>query len=206
MTLKSAEFAISVAHAAQLPQDELPQVAFCGRSNVGKSSLINSLLNRRHLAKTSNTPGKTRLLNFFRITLAESVHKPFYFVDLPGYGYAKVSQSEREEWRRLIESYLAERPQLCGVIALIDSRHGPLESDLELLAWLAHVRQRVVVVATKADKLSNKQRAERQHEIIAALRHLPTFDLIFYSSITALGKKELWQQIREFVVQGNNTE
>jgi len=201
MTIKNAEFALSVASAAQLPRDDLPQVAFCGRSNVGKSSLINSLLNRRGLAKTSNTPGKTRLLNFFRITPSESIHQPFYFVDLPGYGYAKVSQSEREEWRRLIESYLAKRPQLCGVIALIDSRHGPLESDLDLLAWLAHVRQRVVVAATKADKLSNKQRAERQREIVAALQHLPAFDLIFYSSITALGKKELWQQIANFILR-----
>jgi len=201
MTIKNAEFILSVASAAQLPQDDLPQIAFCGRSNVGKSSLINSLLNRRGLAKTSNSPGKTRLLNFFRITPAESIYKPFYFVDLPGYGYAKVSQSEREEWRKLIESYLEKRPQLCGVIALIDSRHGPLESDLDLLAWLAHVRQRVVVVATKADKLSNKQRAERQREIAAALRHLPAFDLIFFSAMAALGKKELWQQIKEFVAR-----
>jgi GTP-binding protein len=201
MTIKNAEFALSVASAAQLPQDDLPQVAFCGRSNVGKSSLINSLLNRRGLAKTSNTPGKTRLLNFFRLTPAESFLKPFYFVDLPGYGYAKVSQSEREEWRKLIESYLEKRPQLCGAIALIDSRHGPLKNDLDLLAWLAQVRQRVVVVATKADKLSNQQRAERQREIVMALRHLPARELIFYSSITALGKKELWQQIKEFVVR-----
>jgi GTP-binding protein len=199
MIIKSAEFAISVAHAAQLPQDDLPQVAFCGRSNVGKSSLINSLLNRRGLAKTSNTPGKTRLLNFFRVTPAESIYQPLYFVDLPGYGYAKVSQSEREEWRQLIESYLSKSPSLCGVIALIDSRHGPLESDLDLLAWLAHVCQRVVVVATKADKLSNQQRAARQREITAAFRHLPESVLIFYSAITSLGKKELWQQIKAFV-------
>ncbi len=203
MNIKNAEFTISVASAAQLPQDGLLQVAFCGRSNVGKSSLINSLLNRRGLAKTSNTPGKTRLLNFFRITPAESMYQPFYFVDLPGYGYAKVSQSEREEWRQLIESYLEKRSQLCGALALIDSRHGPHASDLDLLAWLAHARQRVVVVATKADKLSNQQRAVRQREIVAALQHLPAFNFIFYSAMTALGKKELWQQIREFVARQN---
>jgi len=201
MTIKQAEFAMSVAHAAQLPKDNLPQIAFCGRSNVGKSSLINSLLNRRHLAKTSNTPGKTRLLNFFRLTPSESPIQPFYFVDLPGYGYAKVSQSEREQWRQLIESYLEKSDKLCGIISLIDSRHGPLESDLELLSWLAHLRQRIVVVATKADKLSNKQRAEQQREISTSLRHLPTRGLIFYSSITALGRKELWQQINEFVAR-----
>jgi GTP-binding protein len=204
MTMKQAEFALSVAHAPQLPQDNLPQIAFCGRSNVGKSSLINSLLNRRHLAKTSNTPGKTRLLNFFRLTPAESPQHPFYFVDLPGYGYAKVSQTEREHWRRLIENYLEKSAQLRGVVALIDSRHGPLESDLELLTWLSHLRQRVVVVATKADKLSNKQRTERQREITSALGHLPVVNLIFYSSLTGLGKKELWQGIKEFVVRGNN--
>jgi GTP-binding protein len=199
MVIKDAAFAMSVAHAAQLPKDGLPQIAFCGRSNVGKSSLINSLLNRRHLAKTSNSPGKTRLLNFFRLTPAESSHRPFYFVDLPGYGFAKVSQTEREYWRRLIESYFQTSKQICGVISLIDSRHGPVESDLELLAWLAELRQRVVVVATKADKLSNKQRAERKREIAASLSHLPIVEVMFYSSVTALGRKELWQRVNELV-------
>jgi len=205
MLIKQAEFSISVANVSQLPQDGLSQIAFCGRSNVGKSSLINSLLNRRHLAKTSKTPGKTRLLNFFRITPADSPNRPFYFVDLPGYGYAKVSRDEREQWRKLIESYIKKTQPLGGVIALIDSRHGPLESDLELLAWLANLRQRVVVVATKADKLSNKQRATRRREIATALHHLPILGLIFYSSMTVLGKKELWQQIQELAVRSNNT-
>lgn len=204
MTIKHAEFILSAASAAQLPRDGLPQIAFCGRSNVGKSSLINSLLNRRGLAKTSNTPGKTRLLNFFRMTPAGSLYPPFYFVDLPGYGYAKVSQNEREEWRRLIESYLEKNAKLSGVLALIDSRHGPQESDLDLLAWLSHVRRPVAVVATKADKLSNSQRNQRQHEITAALQPLPVSNLIFYSAITALGRKELWQQIQRFV-EGENT-
>lgn len=199
MNLKNAEFVMSVAQAAQWPKDDLPQIAFCGRSNVGKSSLINSLLNRRGLAKTSNTPGKTRLLNFFRITPAEPFHQSFYFVDLPGYGFAKVSQSEREQWRQLIESYLAKNERLRGVIALIDSRHGPMASDMELLTWLAHVRQRVIVVATKADKLSNQQREQRRREIVAVLQHLPKSELILYSAVNALGKKELWQQIQAFV-------
>jgi GTP-binding protein len=198
MNIKGAEFAISAAHAAQLPKDGLAQIAFCGRSNVGKSSLINSLLNRRNLAKTSNAPGKTRLLNFFRIVSAEP-NRTFYFVDFPGYGYAKVSQQEREHWRELIENYFQKSQNLRGVIALIDSRHGPLESDLELLAWLADLRQRVVVVATKADKLSNKQRAEREREIKASFSHLPIAGMVFYSSITALGRRELWRYVSEFV-------
>lgn len=199
MLIQQAEFAFSVAHAAQLPKDDLPQIAFCGRSNVGKSSLINSLLHRRNLAKTSNTPGKTRLLNFFRITPSESSNHPFYFVDLPGYGYAKVSHQDREQWRQLIENYFQKSQQLCGIILLIDSRHGPLESDLELLAWLADLRQRVVVVATKADKLSNKQRAERQREISARIAPLPVAGFMFYSAVTALGRKELWQYVNEFI-------
>jgi GTP-binding protein len=198
MIIKNAEFAISVAHAAQWPKDGVPQIAFCGRSNVGKSTLINSLLHRQHLAKISNAPGKTRLLNFFRVIAAES-NLPFYFVDLPGYGYAKVSQQERERWRELIESYFQKSKDLRGVIALIDSRHGPLESDLELLAWLVDLRQRVVVVATKADKLSSKQRAEKEREIKAGLSHLPIAGMVFYSSLTALGRKELWRYVREFV-------
>jgi GTP-binding protein len=198
MTIKQAEFSASVSHISQLPKDDLPQIAFCGRSNVGKSSLINSLLHRQNLAKTSKTPGKTRLLNFFRI-VPESPCPPFYFVDLPGYGYAKVSQSERGQWRKLIESYFEKSEKLCGVMALIDSRHGPAESDVELLTWLAHLRQRVVVVATKADKLSNQQRAERQREIAASLSHLPIVCVMFYSSVTALGKQELWQCVNEFV-------
>jgi len=199
LIIKDAEFALSVARAAQLPQDGLPQIAFCGRSNVGKSSLINSLLNRRHLAKTSNTPGKTRLLNFFRLTPAAPSTPPFYFVDLPGYGYAKVSHADREQWRKLIEDYFKTSRQLRGVMALIDSRHGPLESDLDLLAWLADLRQRVVVVATKADKLSNKQRAERKREIVASLGHLTIAGLLFYSATTSLGKKELWQAVNALV-------
>jgi len=199
LIIKEAEFAMSVAHAAQLPQDGLPQIAFCGRSNVGKSSLINSLLNRRHLAKTSNTPGKTRLLNFFRLTPAASSTPPFYFVDFPGYGYAKAPHTEREQWRRLIEGYFKTSRQLRGVMALIDSRHGPLQSDLDLLAWLADLRQRVVVVATKADKLSNKQRAERKREIAARIGHLAITDLLFYSSTTSLGRKELWQSVNSLV-------
>lgn len=198
MTIKGAEFALSVAHAAQLPKDGLPQIAFCGRSNVGKSSLINSLLNRRNLAKTSNSPGKTRLLNFFRLVSAEP-NRTFYFVDLPGYGFAKVSQQERERWRELVENYFQQSKDLRGVIALIDSRHGPMESDLELLAWLADLRQRVVVVATKADKLSNKQRVEKEREIKAGISHLPIHGMVFCSSLTALGRKELWRYVSEFV-------
>ncbi|MDZ7364049.1 MAG: ribosome biogenesis GTP-binding protein YihA/YsxC [candidate division KSB1 bacterium] len=199
MTIKDAELVLSVAHAAQLPQDGLPQIAVCGRSNVGKSSLINSLLNRRHLAKTSNQPGKTRLLNFFRLTPATPSTPPFYFVDLPGYGYAKVSHTEREQWRKLIEVYFKTNRQLRGVMALIDSRHGPLENDLELLTWLAALRQRIVVVATKADKLSNHQRAGRKREIAGSVSHLPITALLFYSATTALGKKELWQTVNALI-------
>ncbi|MDZ7343312.1 MAG: ribosome biogenesis GTP-binding protein YihA/YsxC [candidate division KSB1 bacterium] len=199
MTIMQAEFAKSVGHHTQLPKDGLPQIAFCGRSNVGKSSLINSLLNRKHLAKTSNTPGKTRLLNFYRIVTAGPKGRTFYVVDLPGYGYAKVSQSEREQWRQLIETYFQKSVTLCGAMALIDSRHGPMASDLELLAWLASLNQRVLVVATKADKLTNQQRAQRQHEVAKAVAHLPIIDIVFYSSLTSLGRQKMWHYLNAFV-------
>jgi GTP-binding protein len=156
------------------------------------------------LAKTSNTPGKTRLLNFYRIVQAGATDRSFYFVDLPGYGYAKVSQQEREHWRQLVERYFHKSSYLRGVVSLIDGRHGAMASDLELLAWLASLHQRIVVVATKADKLSNQQRAEMQREIATAIGHLPVAGLVFYSSVTSLGRRELWQYVNEFLQDLNS--
>jgi GTP-binding protein len=201
MIIQEAEFVKSVGQLAQLPKDDLPQIAFCGRSNVGKSSLINSLLNRRNLAKTSNIPGKTRQLNFYRITRAGATNRSFYFVDLPGYGYAKVSHSEREHWQQLIEKSFYKSQSLCGVIAVIDSRHGATTSDLELLLWLTSLSRRsgVVVVATKADKLSNKQLAEKKREIETAIGHFPIAGVVFYSALTALGRREVWRHVNEFL-------
>jgi GTP-binding protein len=199
MRVTSAELVISAAQAAQFPKEPLPQIAVCGRSNVGKSSLLNTLLQRKQLARTSSTPGKTRLINFFRITPAGTARAPFCFVDLPGYGYAKVSQAERESWRRLIESFFESSSRLVGAISIIDSRHGPMDSDLELLAWLAELELPVVLVATKADKLSNKARAEMSRQITAAVAHLPLKNVLFFSAHTGSGSNELWKAVTDLL-------
>ncbi len=199
MKIAAAEFIISAAQPAQFPREGLPEIAFCGRSNVGKSSLINSLVGRKHLAHTSSTPGKTRHLNFYRLLPTGPKPKPFYFVDLPGYGYAKVSQTERESWRRLIESYFKQARTLRAAVAILDSRHGALASDQELLAWLMSLLVPVIVAATKADKLSNHQRAVQQRELVAALAPLAVQKVVMYSSPTSLGRKELWQAIEQIL-------
>lgn len=193
MRISSATFVRSVADAKQLPRDGLPQIAFSGRSNVGKSSLINALLNRRKLALTSSTPGKTRLLNFYLI------NESFYFVDLPGYGFAKVSHTEREAWRTLVESYLANNTALAGVVALIDSRIGPTELDLQLLEWLLNLHLPAIVVATKADKLSRQQQIEQKRAIEKKLSPLSMMELLLFSAHSDLGKAALWSSIDRFL-------
>lgn len=195
MKIAHAEFVISAASAKQFPKDRLPQIALCGRSNVGKSSLLNTLLRRKNLARTSNTPGKTRQLNFYLIKPESHAVRPFYFVDLPGYGYAQVSQSERESWRALIESYFTQSTALAGALSIIDMRHGVLENDMELLTWFTSINMPTVLVATKADKLSNKQRADMLREIKKTTAQVPLLSTIVFSSEEVLGFKELWQQI-----------
>ena len=192
-----AEFVISAAHHSQFPKDNLPQISFCGRSNVGKSSLINTLLNRKKLARTSNTPGKTRQLNFYRITELGHSKKAFYFVDFPGYGYAKVSKAERETWRKLIEDYFNYSKTLRAAISLIDSRIGTTKSDLELLHWLHSLELPIVLIATKSDKLSKKKFAESKQQIISSVANLSLLDILMFSSETKLGRKESWKLINE---------
>lgn len=195
MKIAHAEFVISAAQASQFPKDRLPQIALCGRSNVGKSSLLNKLLRRKNLARTSNTPGKTRQLNFYLIKPEGRTLKPFYFVDLPGYGYAKVPQAERESWRALIENYFTQSPFLAGALSIIDIRHGVAESDMELLVWLASLQTPSVLVATKADKLSNKHRIEMFRQISASVARLPLQSAIMFSAQDGLGFQELWKQV-----------
>ncbi len=148
MEIKQSEFTISAVKPEQYPTDNRVEFAFVGRSNVGKSSLINTLTNRRKLVKVSGTPGKTRLINFFII------NNEFYFVDLPGYGYAKVSKSEKATWGQMMEKYLVNRPQLKKVVLLVDSRHKPTNDDISMYEWIKHYGYGVVVVATKKDKLT----------------------------------------------------
>jgi GTP-binding protein len=186
MKITSAEFIKSAFEKSHWTSDGLPEIAFLGRSNVGKSSLINSLLQRKGLARTSNTPGRTQSINFFLI------NERFYFVDLPGYGYARVSKTMRLDWGKMAEEYLAERRELALSIQLIDSRHEPTNLDLQLNEWLTFYAKNHIVAATKADKLSNNQlnKILRQTET-----RFPASKVIAYSSVTGKGRDALWSEI-----------
>lgn len=186
MKVTSAKFIASAPTAPSIPVGTLPEIAFIGRSNVGKSSLINSLLGVKGLARTSNTPGRTQALNFF------DINEEMIFVDLPGYGYAKVSKADRMHWAKLIEKYLAQRTTLVLCILIVDARHEPSPLDLQMKSWLEHFGLSFLVVTTKIDKLSaNEQRASltRARKVLATERIIP------YSSITRAGAKQLWDVI-----------
>ncbi|MGH7206522.1 MAG: ribosome biogenesis GTP-binding protein YihA/YsxC [Nitrospiraceae bacterium] len=202
MKILTAEFIKSCEKPEQFPRDGLPEVAFAGRSNVGKSSLLNSLLYRRGLAKVSRTPGKTCTANFFRVATGDPLLKRFYWVDLPGYGYAKVAKSVQAQWGPMIERYLTERPELMGVLLLVDAR-GVERHDVATFEWLRTLGLglQVVVVATKVDKLS---RAERRGSVVAIRDSLNVpggTELISYSSVTHEGRDELWRAIRGLLVR-----
>jgi len=199
MKIVTAEFIRSCQGPEQFPRDGLPEVACAGRSNVGKSSLINSLLNRKGLAKVSGTPGKTRILNFFRVTTTDPLVGNFYVVDLPGYGYAKVAKSVRAQWGPMIEGYLTNRKDLRGVLLLVDAR-GIERHDWTTFEWLLDAGLQPVVVATKLDKLT---RGERGRNLVAIreMLNLPAATaLVPYSSVTHEGRDELWRVIREMLV------
>lgn len=185
MIIKSSEFIISAVKRNQYPTDNRVEIAFVGRSNVGKSSIINALTNRRKLAKVSQTPGKTRLINFFLI------NDDFYLVDLPGYGYAKVSKKEKESWGNTIETYLNNRHELKRVVLLVDSRHKPTNDDIMMLNWIKHYDYDVVVVATKSDKLSNNELRKSEKLIKETLKLDKDDRFYFFSSLNKRGKDEL---------------
>lgn len=186
MKITSAEFTKSAFNQTHWTTDGLPEIAFLGRSNVGKSSLLNSLLQRKGLARTSNTPGRTQSINFFLI------NESFYFTDLPGYGYAKVSKTMRHDWGVMAEEYLAQRDELVLSIQLIDSRHAPTQLDKQLNEWLIHHHKNHFIVATKADKLSNIK-LKKSFEVIE--KSLPESKIIAYSAVTGNGRDEVWREI-----------
>jgi len=193
MLIRSAEFHLSAAHPEQIPKRPLPHIAVVGRSNVGKSSLLNALLGRRALAKTSGTPGKTRLLNFFLINDA------LFLVDLPGYGFARVSKAERQDWARLIEGYLLHCPRLLCLLLLIDIRHSLGNADAEMVTWVRHHQIPHLIALTKADKLSRKAAQEQQ----AALAHslaMPVERCFITSSEQKSGMVELWHALEEHML------
>ncbi|MBI4641913.1 MAG: YihA family ribosome biogenesis GTP-binding protein [Candidatus Tectomicrobia bacterium] len=192
MKIISAEFVKSALNFSQYPKMQLPEIAFIGRSNVGKSSLINTLVNRKGLAKTSAIPGKTQMLNFFQI------NRSLLFVDFPGYGYAKVPFEIKRGWKGMIETYLQKRDQLAGVVHLVDFRHPPSPDDQGVRDWLRVRNISSIVVATKSDKVAKSQRKSQQ-EMIMRILELGEASLIIFSVKNGEGKRDLWNAIRAVV-------
>lgn len=188
MKILDAKFITSVFDPAQLPKASFPEIAFSGRSNVGKSSLINSLLSRKGLAKTSSTPGRTQSINFIEVNNA------FYFIDLPGYGYAKVPETVKKKWRRLIEEYLKNRACLRLVILIIDSRRDPLDDEAQFAEWLQSYDIPVLFVLTKIDKITRNM---RQKSLSAWQKFLSNEAIIPFSAVTGEGKDKLWKIIHQ---------
>lgn len=188
MIIKSAEFVISAAKASQYPTDPFPEIAFAGRSNVGKSSLINTLVNRKQLVKTSSTPGRTQLINFFRI------NQSFFLVDLPGFGYAKVPAYVQKKWGPMVETYIASRTNLKAVAVIMDIRRTPGIFEHNLLAWLKGFKLSPILILTKTDKISKINQKKQRQKIGKALG-VPTDKLPLFSSKTRLGKEKIWQII-----------
>ncbi len=189
MNVTKAEMIITAGNKSQFPEHDLPEIVFAGKSNVGKSSLINALVNRKALARTSSQRGKTQTINFYKI------QDQLMFVDLPGYGYAKVSKAERDKWGKLIEGYLQERPQLHKVILLIDIRHEVGANDKMMYDWISHYHEGVIVVATKMDKIKRSQVQKHLSMIKKGLNLTPADTLLGFSAETKQGKEELWEII-----------
>ena len=197
MALQVAQsaFVTSVGRLDQLPREDFPEIAFAGRSNVGKSALINRLMARKSLAQTSNTPGKTRTLSFYL------VNRNLHFVDLPGYGFAKRSMTERKQWAALVNGYLETSQKLRGIVQLIDARHDPTPEDLDMVNFLASGDRRFLLVATKIDKLSrnkvqkNLSKAER---IVAQVGNIPVLP---FSAVTGVGRHELLNWIEDVITR-----
>jgi len=197
MKIKKSSFVTSAVWKEQYPEEPLPEIAFAGRSNVGKSSLINMLINRKGLAKTSSTPGKTQLVNFY------DIDEKFRMVDLPGYGYARVSKSVKNEWGKIIDTYLSSRENLMEVLLLVDCRHKPTENDKEMYQWIKAYGYNGIVVATKSDKMSQSQLAKQLKMIRKELEMTPEAVLMSVSSDKRIGKYQIWDMFNElFEVNG----
>ena len=195
MIVKSAELETVCGIKSKLPDNDLPEIAFAGKSNVGKSSLINGLLNRKSLARTSAQPGKTQTINFY------NVNKNLYFVDLPGYGYAKVSVEIRAKWGKMIERYLHGSPQLKKVFLLIDIRHVPSENDCMMYDWIVDNGYEPVIICTKLDKIKRSQVQKNLKLIREKLDLVPGTTMIPFSAQTKQGRDEIWNLIEETLAQ-----
>jgi len=188
MIIQSASFITSAPSLAACPVSDLPEIAFAGRSNVGKSSLINTLLNRKGLVRTSSTPGRTQMLNFF------AINEKLHFVDLPGYGFAKAPRAVRERWQPMIRDYLAGRANLRAVVWLLDVRREPSDEDLRFLDWLEETERPTIPVVTKVDKLSRNE-LSRQLTAIARATGLERELFTSFSAVTREGIAEVWSRI-----------
>ncbi len=191
--VQSAEIVMSAVSESQYPKQLLPEIAVAGRSNVGKSSFINSFLNRKGLARTSSKPGKTRTINFFLIDEA------YYLVDVPGYGFAKVSKKEREKWGQMMDEYFTARESLCLTILLVDARHDPSELDRQMYDFLKYYDRPTLVVATKADKLKKTKKMQHLQAIVDGLELEASDEIILYSSQTKEGRNDVWSYVRQFI-------
>ena len=189
MKIRSSEIVVSAIRKEQYPAEGLPEIALVGRSNVGKSSATNALLNRRNFARTSQTPGKTRTINFYKI------NNEFYFVDLPGYGYAKVSKSEKDKWGVIMERYLQDRQELSAIFLLVDIRHEPTNDDVMMYEWIKHFGYNCVVIATKADKISRGQYQKHISIIRKKLQLEKDEKVIPLSSSKKTGVEDVWNEI-----------
>lgn len=192
MIIRSTEFIKSAAKPGQYPEEILPEIAFAGRSNVGKSSLINVLVNRKNLVRTSSTPGRTQLINFFR------VNDEFTLVDLPGYGYAKVPLEVKKSWGPMMQAYLSRRENLRGVVMILDIRRTPVEEDLRMLDWLRAYGIPPLVVVTKCDKVSKNERA-KQAAIIARAVGIVRDELCFFSALSKEGVETIWERVERLL-------
>ncbi|MGM1050138.1 ribosome biogenesis GTP-binding protein YihA/YsxC [Paenibacillus sp. N3/727] len=196
MKVTKSEFVISAVGPDQYPVDALPEIALAGRSNVGKSSLINRMLSRKNLARTSSTPGKTQQLNYYR------ANDDLYLVDFPGYGYAKVSKTQRAAFGEMIERYLLNREELKLVLLVVDLRHPPSKDDIIMYDWLQYYDRDVCVVATKADKIPRSRWSKHIKMVKETLGFRPHHSMVMFSSESGLGKDELWSIIQSYTNYG----
>ena len=193
MVIKEVSLETVCGITSKIPDNQLPEIAFAGKSNVGKSSLINALMNRKSLARTSSQPGKTQTINFYNINDA------MYLVDLPGYGYAKVSESERAKWGKMIENYLHTSKQLQAVFLLIDIRHTPGANDKTMYDWIVYQGYQPIIISTKLDKLKRSQVQKALKEVRAGLGLKPDDIVIPFSAQTKQGREEIWALMDELI-------
>lgn len=193
MKINQAEFVISAVSERQYPKEGLPEIALAGRSNVGKSSFINRMANRKNLARTSQKPGKTQTLNFYKL------NDSFYFVDVPGYGYAQVSKKEREKWGQMMDEYFQTRETLKAVVLVCDIRHEPTDADMQMYDFLKYFEIPVIIIATKLDKLKKSQRQKHLRMVKNTFEVEPEDVVIAFSALTGEGKEETWEAIENLL-------